>query len=146
MSSSPNPSSMICMRTRRTRRTSTCASAMLSAAARRGSLACAPAIRCARSAASAASEASASTGTLNPWRKALRATTALPARVRGPVLRVALARLAARILSFAHVRVRDRAFMAAASAALTSLRSAMQPLGSCVRSYLMRAGLPGNPK
>jgi hypothetical protein len=111
MSSSPKPSVMICRRTRRMRRTSTCASAMRSAAARRGSLASSPAIRPASSAASAASEESASTGTFSPWRSALRATAALPARVRGPVLRAALARLAARIFSLAHVRVGEPAFI-----------------------------------
>src|SRR5215471_17118372 len=101
-------------------------------------------MRCASAAASAASEASASTGTLNPWRKALRATMALPARVRGPVLRAALARLAARILSFAHVVVGDPAFTglgggaAAASAAAASCRSAMQPPGSAVLRCLAR--------
>jgi hypothetical protein len=75
---------------------SICASAMRTAAARCASLAPGPAIRSASAATSGASVGSASTGRLSPWRSALRATAALPARVRGPVLRAALARLAAR--------------------------------------------------
>jgi hypothetical protein len=102
MSSSPNPSVMICRRTRRTRSTSTCASAIRSAAARRASPAPGEAIRSANVATSGASAGSASTGRLSPWRSALRATAALPAAVRGPVLRAAFARLAARILSLTH--------------------------------------------
>jgi len=87
---------MIAARTRRTRSTSTCASAMPSAATRCVSRAPFPAIRSASAATSAASVASARTGRLSPWRNALRATAALPAAVRGPVLRAALTRLAAR--------------------------------------------------
>jgi hypothetical protein len=79
------------------RKTSVCASAMRSAAARRGSLAPSPAIRRASAAASPASAGSASTDRLSPWRSALRATAALPADVRGPVLRAALIRLAAQM-------------------------------------------------
>jgi hypothetical protein len=118
---------MISARTRRTRSTSTCASAMRSAAARRASLASGPAICPTNAVTSAASVASASTGRLRPWRSALRADAALPASVRGPVLRDALARLAARTaalvmrgrrarprqdrrpLSFAHVLVGEPA-------------------------------------
>jgi hypothetical protein len=96
MSSGPNPSIMIRVRTRRTRSTSICASAMRTAAASRASPAPSPAMRRASSTTSAASVGSASTGRFRPWRSALRATLALPARVRGPVLRAALARLAAR--------------------------------------------------
>jgi hypothetical protein len=66
MSSSPKPSVMICRRTRRMRNTSTCASAMRSAASLRGSPAPSPAIRRASATASAASEGSASTGTFSP--------------------------------------------------------------------------------
>jgi hypothetical protein len=66
MSSSPKPSAMICVRTRRMRRMSTCASAMRKAASRCGSLAPSPAIRSASAATSAASEGSASTGTFSP--------------------------------------------------------------------------------
>jgi hypothetical protein len=95
---------MICVRMRRMRSMSTCASAMRRAAARRGSLASSPAIRPASAAACAASPGSASTGRLSPWRSALRALRCLPAAVRGPVLRAALARLAACTLSLAHVR------------------------------------------
>jgi hypothetical protein len=57
---------MICVRTRRTRSSSTCASAMRSAASRRASLACGPAIRPASSVTSAASAGSASTGRASP--------------------------------------------------------------------------------
>jgi hypothetical protein len=109
MSCSPKPSIMIPRRTPRMRNTSTCASAMRSAAARRGSPAPSPAMRRASAATSPASAGSASTGRLNPWRRALRATAALPAGVRGPVLRAALARLAARTLSLAHVLVGEPA-------------------------------------
>jgi hypothetical protein len=42
------------------------------------------------------SSGSSATATLRPWRTALRATRALPAAVRGPVLERALRRLAAR--------------------------------------------------
>jgi hypothetical protein len=91
-----NPSVKICVRTRRMRSMSICASAIQTAAAWRASLAPSPAIRRASTVTSAASAGSASTGRLSPWRSALRATAALPARVRGPVLRAALARLAAR--------------------------------------------------
>jgi hypothetical protein len=95
---------MICARTRRMRSISICASAMRSAAALCSSLAPSPAIRRASAAASAASAGSASTGRLSPWRSALRALRCLPARVRGPVLRAALARLASRTFSLARVR------------------------------------------
>jgi hypothetical protein len=74
---------------------------MRTAAARRASSAPSPAIRCASASTSGASDGSASTGRLRPWRSALRATIALPARVRGPVLRAALARLVASNLSLA---------------------------------------------
>jgi hypothetical protein len=101
MSSSPKPSVMICVRTRRTRSTSTCASAMRTAAAWRAAPAPSPAMRAASATTSAASAGSASTGWLSPWRSALRATAALPARVRGPVEHAALARLAARTAALA---------------------------------------------
>jgi hypothetical protein len=84
------------------RSTSTCASAIRRAASWRGSLAPSPAIRRASAATSAASAGWASTGRLSPWRSALRATAALPLAVRGPVLRAALARLAARTFGLAH--------------------------------------------
>jgi len=68
---------------------------MRTAAACRAALAPSPPMRAASAATSGASAGSASTGRLRPWLSALRATAALPARVRGPVLRAALARLAA---------------------------------------------------
>src|SRR5580704_12894270 len=48
---------------------------------------------------SAVSSGSSATATLRPWRSAFCLTRALPAAVRGPVLRRALTRLAARLRS-----------------------------------------------
>jgi hypothetical protein len=90
----------------RMRTRSACASAILVAPSRRSALASGPAIASVRLMIRRSEARSLPTGSVRPWRRALRAARALPATVRGPVLRRALRRLAARLRALARPRRR----------------------------------------
>ncbi len=106
----------------RMRTRSACASAILVAPSRRSALASGPAIASVRLMIRRSEARSPPTGSVRPWRRALRAARALPAAVRGPVLRRALRRLAARLRALTRPRRRRRRRLVRGEA-MGSLRS-----------------------
>src|SRR5712671_1364098 len=122
----------------RIRARSSCAAAMLQASAKRAADASWPAISRASASTCGVKAPSQNKGLLNPWRRALRDTLALPAAVLGPVLLRALARLAAILATLGTGWAHDGSgFVADALAAASGIVFGENPAASEPRGLLM---------